>query len=123
MGSEVGGSSAAGGAAGGNGAGGIAGSGMGGVAGVAGNGAMAGAGGANCIVGIRASGYSTATQTCAGCLENGMSLDSKCRAMLDCMEPLWPCSDCFTSCLNDARGDDVVRNCVRAMTSSACGSP
>jgi hypothetical protein len=84
---------------------------------------MAGAGGGNCIAVIRASGYSTVAQTCGRCLENGLSLESKCRAMLDCMQPLWPCSACFTDCLNAVQGNDVVRTCVRAMTTSACGSP
>jgi hypothetical protein len=85
------------------------------------SGGAGGAGQPNCISVIRAMGYATSSQTCAGCLDNGTPLEVSCRAMLDCMEPSWPCLDgCERDCRNRAMGSSVVQDCVDRMTKDAC---
>jgi hypothetical protein len=59
---------------------------------------------------------------CSACFDNSTPLDAKCRGMIDCLEPLWPCTgNCFTNCLNSVGGSGVVAGCVSALTTAACG--
>ena len=53
-----------------------------------------------------------------------MSLETKCRTMVDCLEQVWPCAHtgaCWTTCLNAASGSAPLDSCVQAITTAACG--
>jgi hypothetical protein len=78
--------------------------------------------GGNCIQQIQSNGYAFGTvPACSQCKDNGVDLAQKCKDMIDCLAPKWPCTnDCVTTCLNEAQGSSVVGNCVSALTSAGC---
>ena len=84
----------------------------------------------NCIQRFQANGYSlgtdASTAACSGCIENLVSKETQCRAMIDCMAPLWPscapASSCWTTCHNDTNSDSVVQDFVANLTRAACGA-
>jgi hypothetical protein len=92
----------------------------GGTVGIGGRTGTAGAGGGNCITEIQAAGYSSGGRACASCVDHAVSLASKCRLMVDCLAPSWPCSgNCWSECLN-MFGDATLDTCVRGLTTAAC---
>jgi hypothetical protein len=84
----------------------------------------------NCIQRFQADGYSlgtdASTAACGGCKDSGgNSLESTCKAMIACLQPLWPCSsaaNCWRDCRNNAHADSVAEACVVSLTSAACGA-
>ena len=55
------------------------------------------------------------------CADNGTSLETKCKTMIDCLDTNYPCSgNCQTNCLNMVGGSGVLSTCVNALTSAAC---
>ena len=84
----------------------------------------------NCIQRFQANGYSlgtdASTAACSGCMENLVSKETQCRAMIDCMAPLWPscapASSCWTTCHNNTNSDSVVQDFVANLTRAACGA-
>jgi hypothetical protein len=84
----------------------------------------------NCIQELQSSGYSVGTDAsiaaCSACKDNGGgSLESNCKKMIDCLQPLWPCAqdaDCWVNCRNSAAGSSVLDSCVVNLTSAACGA-
>jgi len=124
------GSGAAGGRAASGGAGGRATGGRAGTGGAGGRGGRSGAGGrtgvgmsGNCISDIQSNGYSAGTApACSACNDNGKSLATQCEAVIDCIEPQWPCTNnCLTQCYNMAGASGPVMTCVSALTTAACG--
>jgi hypothetical protein len=75
-----------------------------------------------CINQLISNGYAAGSApTCRQCMENGISLEAKCQAMIDCLAP--PCTKaCTTYCQNSAQADGVVSSCVSALTQAACPS-
>jgi hypothetical protein len=108
---------------------GVGGTGMGGTTGAGGTGTggrgtggRTGDAGTNCITAIQSGGYAApSTPACSACKDNQLSLTDKCMGMIDCLAPLWPCTACFTNCLNNVGGSGAVDACVRALTAAACG--
>jgi len=100
-----------------------------GTGGVGGRGGRSGAGGrtvgmsGNCIADIQANGYKAGTApACSACNDNGKSLATQCEAVIDCVEPQWPCTgNCLTQCYNMAGASGPVMSCVSALTTAACG--
>jgi hypothetical protein len=75
----------------------------------------------NCITDLQDADYSAGTLACAACFDHGTSIAPKCRSMVDCLAPRWPCSgNCWSECLNMSGGDGVVDTCVRNLTTTAC---
>jgi hypothetical protein len=83
----------------------------------------AGGGSGNCITDIKNGGYAfPPADPCSACRDNATLLEMKCTAMIDCLQPKWPCSgNCWTECLNQVGGSGVVANCVDELTTAACG--
>src|SRR5207237_306398 len=82
-----------------------------------------GSGGASgtCVAAIRGAGYAAGSQSCAACKDNATSFEAQCKAAIDCLIPLWPCTgNCLTSCLNQAGGPGTVGSCVMGLTDAAC---
>jgi hypothetical protein len=97
-------------------AGGAIGAGSGGGSGTGGRAAgSGGASGGTCITDIRANGYSNGTKACSSCMDHGVSTETKCKTLIDCLSPTYPTctmnSNCFNDCLNKA-GDGVLGACV-----------
>jgi len=77
----------------------------------------------NCINQLIAADYVVGTvPACSKCLENGASLEAKCKAIIDCLVP--PCTKaaCYSNnyCQNTVGGSAVVNNCVAALVTAAC---
>jgi len=124
---------------GGTGRGGTGGTGQGGRGGRSGSGGVGGRGGSHsggaggrapfgfsgntCLTDLQANGYAYGTAPgCSACNDNGMSLEAKCQAVIDCMAPQWPCTgNCATQCYNMASASGPVMTCVSALTTAACG--
>ena len=67
--------------------------------------ARGGAGGgtaSNCVDDHHLAGYaSPPAMPCSACMENGMSRETPCKAMLDCLEASFPCTgNCYSQCRN-----------------------
>lgn len=100
--------------------------------GAGGRGGRSGAGGrnpfgladGNCITEIQTNGYASGTApACSACKDNGKSLQTECEAVIDCMEPQWPCTgNCLTQCYNMSGASSPVMSCVSALTTAACGT-
>jgi hypothetical protein len=93
----------------------------------AGRGGTTGSGGGtgtNCVDDVRVMGYAypPAAMPCSACMDNQTSLETKCKAMIDCLVTKYPCltGQCLTDCLNTAQGSAVVSNCATALTTAAC---
>jgi hypothetical protein len=95
---------------------------MGGGAGGTGAGGAGGA--ANCVVAIQNAGYAfPPADPCSACKDNGISLQTKCEGMIDCLASMWPCTgNCHTQCLNTVGGSGVLDACVSALTTASCGN-
>jgi hypothetical protein len=84
----------------------------------------------NCIQRFQGNGYSlgrdASIAACSACKDTGGgSLESNCKKMIDCLQPLWPCAqdaDCWVNCRNSAAGSSVLDSCVATLTSAACGT-
>ena len=90
-----------------------------------GGGVTTGTGGSasgNCVANIISMGYAyTGAMPCSACYDNTTSREMKCRMMIDCLEPKYPCitGDCFLNCLNPG-GSSVDAACVNALLNAAC---
>jgi hypothetical protein len=87
----------------------------------------AGIGTGSCIQTFQANGYSFTSASgvlaCTDCKENATSQEAECKAMIDCLRPVWPCAQsasCWMNCRNQAGGDMVLDSCVANLTSKAC---
>jgi hypothetical protein len=80
-------------------------------------------GGGSCVSKIISNGYACGTATaCSACKDNGTSLETKCKAALDCFESKYPCTgNCPTECFNSAGASGPVQACVTGLT-AACSS-
>ena len=84
----------------------------------------------NCIQRFQAGGYSLGTDAaiaaCSGCRAGSNSKEPQCKAMIDCLQPLWAScargSGCWLNCQNTTGSDSVVESCVATLTSAACGT-
>jgi hypothetical protein len=57
---------------------------------------------------------------CSACLENGMSRETQCKAMLDCLDTNYPCTgNCYTGCRNTNGVSGPSEACVMALLSAA----
>ena len=82
----------------------------------------------NCVQRFKTNGYSLGTDAsiagCSSCKDSGgNSLEQKCIAMINCLQPLWPCSTsdmCWTNCGNAAGADGQAQGCVATLTTAAC---
>ena len=77
----------------------------------------------NCVAQIQANGYAfPPAAPCSSCRDNNLSLEGKCKAMIDCLESRFPCtsSTCNSQCLNNVGGSSVVDTCAKALTNAAC---
>ena len=79
--------------------------------------------GSTCITDIQLNGYAFGNAPpCSACKENAMSLNTKCRAMIDCLEPLGMYTagqrlDCF----NRVGGSGPLDTCISALINASCG--
>jgi hypothetical protein len=99
--------------------------GRGGSSGTTGSGGTTGAGGTtgdNCVETIILMGYaSPPAMPCSACLENGMSREMQCKAMIDCLEMNYPCTgNCHTQCRNMAGVSGPTETCVTALVNASC---
>lgn len=81
--------------------------------------------GSNCISQLISAGYVAGTApACSKCLENGASLETKCKAMIDCLAPPCTKTTCYVNnyCLNNTGASSVVGDCVAALITAACPS-
>ena len=81
-----------------------------------------------CIEIFKGNGYAlpsttdAGVQACADCKENGISQETQCKAMVDCLRGYWVCkpnTSCWNECLNRA-GDAVLGECVTSLLTRAC---
>jgi hypothetical protein len=77
--------------------------------------------GANCVETIILNGYSTTgAMPCSACMENGMSRETPCKAMIDCLEMMYPCTgNCYSQCGNSAGISGPSAACVMALLTAA----
>ena len=78
---------------------------------------------ANCVDAIRMMDYAyPPAKPCSMCFDNQTSLETKCKAMVDCLFTMYPCTsgNCQTNCLNMAGGSSIVAGCANALTAAAC---
>jgi hypothetical protein len=84
----------------------------------------------SCIEKFRTNGYSLGTDAspaaCSSCIENLISREALCKAMIDCVAPGWPAcargTGCWTTCQNNSGSNSVVETCVANLTNAACGA-
>ena len=84
----------------------------------------------SCIEKFRTNGYSLGTDAspaaCSSCIENLISREAPCKAMIDCVALGWPScargSTCWTTCQNNSGSNSVVETCVANLTRAACGA-
>jgi len=84
----------------------------------------------SCIEKFRTNGYSLGTDAspaaCSSCMENMISREAPCKAMIDCVAPGWPAcargTGCWTTCQNNSGSNSVVETCVANLTNAACGA-
>ena len=71
---------------------------------------------------IRQNGYAYGTTPpCSACKENNTSQEAKCEAIINCLEPKWPCSgSCQTDCYNVAVASGPIISCADALITAAC---
>lgn len=77
----------------------------------------------NCVGQLISAGYvAGSAPACSKCLENGASLESKCKAMIDCLAPPCTKTTCYTNnyCQNTTGASSVVGDCVAALITAAC---
>lgn len=84
----------------------------------------------SCIQSFKINGYSLSSldgglKACSECkASNGYSLETPCKAMIDCLVTAWACkpvSACWTYCRNNTPGSDmVVDACVSTLVKGAC---
>jgi len=80
-------------------------------------------GGGNCVSKIISNGYACGTASaCSDCKDNNTSLETKCKAVLDCIGSKYPCTgNCSTECFNSAGASGPVQTCVSALQ-TACSA-
>jgi hypothetical protein len=79
----------------------------------------------NCITQLIGAGYVAGTApACSKCMENGASLEAKCKAMIDCLAPPCTKASCYGNnfCLNTTGSSSVVGACVAPLVTAACPS-
>jgi hypothetical protein len=94
--------------------------GRGGTTGMAGTGGTTGSGGGtgtNCVDTIKVNGYSApGAPPCSACMENGMSRETLCTKMIDCLDAMYPCTgNCYSQCSNTAGLSGPSAACVSAL--------
>jgi hypothetical protein len=66
-------------------------------------------------------GYSAAgAPPCSACMENGMSRETLCTKMIDCLDAMYPCTgNCYSQCSNTAGLSGPSAACVTALLTAA----
>jgi hypothetical protein len=72
----------------------------------------------NCFQTIKNSGYAAGAASCSTCMENTLSRETECKAIVDCLVTAGGVSctgNCYTGCINQGGGGSVTAACVSAL--------